>query len=252
MQKNHVTSDFNEWHLSPRQLELGADEIHVWRANLEIAEDVLLHFDETLSGDEKARAKRLFFQRDRNRFIAARGILRELLGRYVDRAPAHLEFDYGPQGKPALRTEAAQRSINFNVSHSHGIAMFGFATRRHLGVDVERVRTFAGEKIAERYFSAQEVAELRRLPPALRDEGFFLGWTRKEAYIKATGEGLQIPLKSFHVSLTPGEPEQIHTSDGVDWTLRSLRPDPQYVGAVAGEGKDWKLRGWSWSASADR
>lgn len=251
MQKNHATSDFNEWQLSPKRLELAADEIHVWRANLESEENVLRPFEETLSGNEKARAKRFFFQRDRSRFIAARGILRELLGRYVDRAPAHLEFDYGPQGKPVLRAKAAQQCVNFNVSHSHGMALFGFAARRHLGVDVELVRSFAGEKIAERYFSPQEVTELYRLPAALQDEGFFLCWTRKEAYIKARGEGLHIPLKSFHVSLTPGEPEQLQTSDGVDWSLRSLRPDPQYVGAVVGEGKGWKLRGWSWTPSAD-
>jgi 4'-phosphopantetheinyl transferase len=131
------------------------------------------------------------------------------------------------------------------------MALFGFAATRHLGVDVELVRRFAGEKIAERYFSPQEITESCRLPAALQDEGFFLCWTRKEAYIKARGEGLQIPLKCFHVSLTPGEPERLQTSDGVDWSLRSLRPDSQYVGAVVGEGKGWKLRGWSWTPSAD-
>ena len=102
-------------------------------------------------------------------------------------------------------------------------------------------------EIADRYFSAQEVMELRRLPPALQDEGFFLCWTRKEAYIKASGEGLQVPLKSFHVTLTPGEPESLHTTDGVDWSLRSFRPDTHYVGALVGEGRGWKLRCWNWT-----
>jgi 4'-phosphopantetheinyl transferase len=247
MQKERATSDFNVWELSPKRHVLAADEIHVWRANLEREESVIRQFEKTLSADEQARANRFRFQPDRNHFIATRGILRELLGKYINRAPADLEFDYGPQGKPILRAEPSQPSVQFNVSHSGCMALLGFALGRQLGVDVERVRKFAGEKIAERYFSPQEVLELQRLPPALQDEGFFLCWTRKEAYIKARGEGLHIPLKSFHVSLTPGEPEQLQTTDGVEWNLRSLRPDPQYVGAVVGEGKGWNLRGWSWA-----
>lgn len=247
MQKNHATSDFSSWEPSPDRFELAADEIHVWRANLEREEIMLRRLEKTLSADEKARANSFFFQRDRDHFIAARGILRDLLGKYVNRAPGRLDFDYGPQGKPALHREFSRQSVQFNVSHSHGMALFGFAIEGRIGVDLELVRNFAGETIAERYFSAQEVMELRGLPAALQDEGFFLCWTRKEAYMKARGEGLQVPLTSFHVSLTPGEPERLQTADGVEWGLRSLRPDPQYVGALVGEGKGWKLRGYSWT-----
>lgn len=252
MQNNHPTSDNNSWSLSPERLELSEDEIHVWRAYLDCEETVLRQLEAVLSIDEKARANRFFFQRDRNRFIATRGILRELLGGYVNRAPGHLEFDYGPQGKPTLRTELPQQSVQFNVSHSHDVALLAFAIGRHLGVDVELVRKFAGEEIAERYFSSQEVMELRSLSPSLQDEGFFLCWTRKEAYVKARGEGLHVPLKSFHVTLTPGKPERLHTTDGLHWSIRSLRPDPQHVGALVGEGRGWKLRCWNWSPSDDR
>ncbi len=170
----------------------------------------------------------------------------------MNRAPGYLEFDYGPQGKPTLRTELPQQSVQFNVSHSHDVALLAFAIGRHLGVDVELVRKFAGEEIAERYFSSQEVMELRSLSPSLQDEGFFLCWTRKEAYVKARGEGLHVPLKSFHVTLTPGKPERLHTTDGLHWSIRSLRPDPQHVGALVGEGRGWKLRCWNWSPSDDR
>jgi 4'-phosphopantetheinyl transferase len=247
MQENHATSDSNSWAPNPERLELDEDEIHVWRAYLDCDETVLRQFEATLSIDEKARANRFFFLRDRNRFIATRGVLRELLGRYVNQAPARLEFDYGPHGKPTVRTEFHQPSIEFNVSHSHGVALLAFAVGRHLGVDVELVQPdFAGEKISERYFSPPEVMELRGLPPSLQDEGFFLCWTRKEAYVKARGEGLHVPLKSFHVTLTPGAPERLQTTDGFHWGLCSLRPDPQYVGALVGEGRDWKLRCWSW------
>ena len=118
-----------------------------------------------------------------------------------------------------------------------------------MGVDLELVRKLGGQEIAERFFSPQEVMELSCLPQSLRDEGFFLCWTRKEAYVKARGEGLNIPLKSFHVTLTPGKPECLHATDDSNWTLRSLRPDPQYVGALVAEGRGWKLRRWSWRSA---
>lgn len=240
-------SDFNSWDLNPERLSLEADEVHLWRAHLDCTETVLGQLEATLASDEKARADRFVFQRDRNAFVATRGILRELLGRYVHRAAAELEFDYGAQGKPALRTQSSQKSFQFNVSHSYGVALLAFALGRQVGVDVELVRPdFAGEKIAERFFSPQEVTELRSLPPTLQDEGFFLCWTRKEAYIKARGEGLQVPLKSFHVSLTPGKPELLQAADSSRWSLRSLRPDTRYVGAVVAEGSGWQLRGWEW------
>jgi len=244
---NGALSEFNSWGPGPERLELTRDEVHVWRASLECGESVLRPFEATLAAEERARAQRFVFQPDRDSYIAARGILRELLGSYLKQAPGEIEFEYGPQGKPALRGESSQTPVQFNVSHSHGMALFAFAVERRVGVDVELVRPdFAREKIAERFFSPQEVTELRSLPPVVQDEGFFLCWTRKEAYIKARGEGLQIPLKSFQVSLAPGEPARLRASDGADWSLRSVRPDPRYVGAVVGEGKDWKLRGWEW------
>jgi len=108
-------------------------------------------------------------------------------------------------------------------------------------------RIFFSEEIAERYFSPHEVAELRSLPPALRAEGFFLCWTRKEAYVKARGNGLQIPLKSFQVGLTPNEPEYLNSADSERWMLRALRPAVGFVGAILAEGQDWELRCWDWA-----
>jgi 4'-phosphopantetheinyl transferase len=253
--------DFNSWDPNPQRLVLHADEIHVWRASLDCADTVIREFEATLASDERVRAQRFVFQPDRNGFIATRGILRELLARYLNLSPADLAFDYGPQGKPTLRTGSSagssKKKVEFNVSHSHGMALLAFSLARQLGVDVELIRSdFASEKIAERFFSSQEVAELRGLPKALQDEAFFLCWTRKEAYIKARGEGLQVPLKSFSVSLTPGEPERLQAADSSRWSLRSLRPDPRYAGAVVAEGnsnsngkstnEDWQLRGWEW------
>jgi 4'-phosphopantetheinyl transferase len=247
---NRATSDFDSWKPRPNRLELAENEIHVWRASVECDETVLRQFEATLSSDEQARAERFVFPRDRNRFIAVRGILRELLGRYVSRPPADIEFDYGPQGKPGLSINLPQRQVQFNVSHSHGVALLAFARGRQLGVDVELVRPdIAREQIAERYFSPQEVMELRRLPPSLQDEGFFLCWTRKEAYIKALGGGLTVPLNSFQVSLTPGKPEELRAADSSHWSLRSLRPDQRHVGALVVEGGGWELCSWDWRSN---
>ncbi len=239
----------NSWAEGPRRLDLGGGEIHVWRARLDCDESLLRRFEATLSSDEKSRAERFHFSRDRSGYIAGRGILRELLARYVNRSPAELEFDYGSKGKPFLPQENAMRSVEFNVSHSQGLALLAFAAGRNLGVDVEFVRPdVAATEIAERYLSSEEAAELRALPPARRAEGFFLCWTRKEAYIKARGEGLQIPLDSFHVSLTPGGPELLKSPDSSRWNLRSLSPIPRYVGALVAEGSDWQLCCWDWKS----
>src|SRR5208283_5772053 len=150
-------SDFNSWALKGDPAKLGDGEVHVWRAYLNCGQAVLRRFEATLASDEKVRANRFFFQRDRDSFIATRGVLRELLGKYVNCSPARLEFDYSPLGKPSLRAELMERSVQFNISHSHGLALLAFAVGRHLGVDVELIRPdFAGEEIAERYLSPQE------------------------------------------------------------------------------------------------
>jgi 4'-phosphopantetheinyl transferase len=235
------------WIPSPIEVNIADGDIHLWRAYLDCEEILLRQFEETLATDERDRAKRYFFQRDRNNFVATRGILRELLGKLVSRPPREIEFSYAPYGKPSLMAKGFGQPIQFNLSHSHGLALFAFAVGRNLGVDVEFVRSdFGGDEIAKRYFAPQEVEELRKLPAPLQAEAFFLCWTRKEAYVKARGEGLQIALNSFHVSLTPGQPELLHSADSLRWSLRSLRPDQRYVGALVGEGGDWQPRFWDW------
>jgi 4'-phosphopantetheinyl transferase len=237
----------NSWADSPRKVDLRGGEIHVWRARLECDEPRIRRFEATLSSDEISRAERFHFPQDRSAYVICRGIMRELLARYLGRSASEHEFCYGPWGKPFLRQDNPSRSIQFNISHSQGWALLAFGIGRNLGVDVEFVRAdVAVDELAERYFSVQEIAELKALPPPMRAEGFFLCWTRKEAYIKARGEGLQISLDSFHVSLTPGMPECLQSLDSSRWNLRSLNPDSGYVGALAAEGHDWQLRCWDW------
>jgi 4'-phosphopantetheinyl transferase len=236
------------WSSAAHPAALPDNELHVWRASLDCEPSIVRDMEATLSGDEIARAARFHFRRDRDRFVAGRNILRALLGAYLNKPPASLNFSYGPRGKPALQIEDLGANTKFNLSHSQGLAVYAFALDREVGIDVELVRPeFAGFEIADRFFSPREVAALRALPQDLQAEGFFNCWTRKEAYVKARGEGLQIPLESFSVSLTPSEPPRLESSDGSRWSLHSFEPGPRYVAALVAEASDWQLRQWNWT-----
>jgi 4'-phosphopantetheinyl transferase len=196
-------------------------------------------FFKILADDEKRRAERFHFAEDRERFTVARGALRVLLTRYVNAEPTAIRFTYNSYGKPAL---VSDQPVRFNVSHSGGVALYAVAKNREVGVDVERVRPeFAGEAIAERFFSPREVEALRGLPRSQIVEGFFNCWTRKEAYIKARGKGLSIPLDKFDVSLAPGETAVLYAdrdcpAETGRWQMWNLCPGPGFAGAAAVEG----------------
>jgi 4'-phosphopantetheinyl transferase len=205
---------------------------------------------EVLSPDERQRAARYHFQRDREHFCVARGALRSILGDYLNRPPARISFSYGPYGKPALDGVAGGARLRFNVAHSHGLALYAVTLDRETGVDVELVRDdFPTFDIAERFFSEAEVAAWRALPPDERAGAFFDCWTRKEAYIKARGEGLSLPLHEFTVSL--GESPRL-LSAGDDpreasrWSLIELHPATGYRAALAVEGDAPAVRCWQW------
>lgn len=233
------------WAPNPEQLRLGEGEIHVWRVSFHEQEQRIDRYESLLSSDEKTRAKRFLVRRERNRFVITRGILRELLGSYLNRFPATLEFAYNVQGKPFLVEKSPDRSVQFNVSHSRGLALLAFSMERSVGVDVEFVQPdFAVDEVARQYFSPQEVEKLCALSPSVRAEEFFLSWTSREAYCKARGEGLQLLGEGLPVS---GRPELFASSDGSQWSLHALRPDPRYVGALVGQGSDWSPRVWAWT-----
>jgi len=231
---------------SSTEWEQIGDEIHVWHAALDREENVLRRLKATLSLDEKARADRFHFANDRNRFVVARGLLRELLGGYLRQDPASLEFSYGQHGKPSLTVGNASSKLSFNVSHSAGLAVYAIARERNLGIDVEHVRPgSSGDDIAKRYFSAREVSDLRTLPPGARVEGFFHCWTRKEAYLKATGMGLQIPLDSFSVSLLPEKPAEFLGGVETRWHIAAFHPAEGYVAAVVYDGAPSSIKYFS-------
>jgi len=240
------------WSVPPTVPGLADNEVHLWRAFLDSEHTSLQLLEATLADDERVRAARFVFPRDRDRFITRRGILRAILGRYMGRPAAAVELVYESQGKPRLRSSDSDQPIRFNVSHSQGLALYAFSRSREIGIDVEAIRSDVPcEEVAERFFSSTELAEFRSLPPEHRDEGFFLCWTRKEAYGKALGAGLTIPFDAFDVSLTPGMPETLLSADCGRWALRSFQPCRAYAGAVVAEGKDWGLCLWDWSTASE-
>jgi 4'-phosphopantetheinyl transferase len=197
----------------------------------------------TLSHDEIDRAKRFHFDRHRNRFIVARGRLRELLGSLLSISGSAITFDYGAHGKPQLAAAFATTGLRFNISHSGNLALLGLSWQRDLGVDVEYWRALADEEaLARRFFSPTEVQDYLRLEPSLRSEGFFNCWTRKEAYVKAVGRGLGLSLDSFDVSLAPGDPPRLRRpsallDDGRTWSLATVELGAQCSAAVVLEGE---------------
>jgi 4'-phosphopantetheinyl transferase len=230
------------------EIALAENELHVWRAWLDVDEKEYSRLASVLTEAERARANRYVFPLDRRHFTVARGTLRVLLGQYLQCAPADIRFETGRYGKLYLENHAR---IKFNLSHSYGLAVYAFAVERELGIDVEKIRQeFATEGIAERYFSAAERRELGQLPTQMRTKAFFHCWTRKEAYIKAHGDGLQMPLDSFDVSLTPGEPERLRSGDSDRWSLRSFHAAPEYIASIVGEGKFSSVRFWMTGAEA--
>ena len=240
-------STVSDWQTPSQLPQLLDADIHVWRASLNLDSDLLHRLETSLAPDEQARAARFKFDRDRHRFIAARGILREILGAYLSRQPASLSFSYGPHGKPALNPSDGGQVIQFNVSHSHGMALYAFANAREVGVDIEAVRPMADwEDIARRFFVPQEVTDILSWPKDLQQEAFFKCWTRKEAYLKARGAGMTLSLKSFSVSFSEAGADALRSDDSHRWSLYGLSPDQGYTGAVVGEGENWQLRCWSW------
>jgi 4'-phosphopantetheinyl transferase len=268
----------------PSSFQLASDEVHSWCASLDVPPETSARLYATLTPDERARSARFQFERDQRRFIVARGVLRDLLGRYLQTRPGQISFVYNAFGKPDLGPEFANR-LKFNLSHSGpparlprwgprsgpparlprwgprsgprsaGFALIAIATASDVGVDLEYIRAESDyAEIARRFFSAAEVDDLIALPSPLYAEAFFSCWTKKEAYLKACGEGLAIPLNSFSVPLTtdPAQtPEDLYVAskDSVParrWSLYTLRPAPGYAGALAVEGTGWRLRQWQW------
>jgi 4'-phosphopantetheinyl transferase len=242
-----------DWQTSLFPYVLPDHEVHVWRADLNCPPARVHHLQQVLSSDEQERARRFHFERDRRRYIVARGVLRTLLGRYLNLAPTEVEFVYNAWGKPSLIPQHGQATLHFNLSHSGELALYAFARQAEVGIDLELIRPDLDyEQIAEHFFSPHERTALRSLPTAVKGECFFQCWTRKEAYIKAKGQGLSIPLAQFTVSLRPGEPASLLAVQGDPhearrWSFYELVPGSGYLAALVVERGGWQLQCYAWS-----
>ncbi len=242
-----------EWQLSPKQLTLSENEVHVWRASVLQPLAAIQNWRSLLSEDEIARAERFYFEKDRRRFIVSHGLLRILLARYLNTpliSAGQLRFCQNEYGKPSLDLDRQDCGLNFNLSHSGELVLFAFTYVRQIGIDIEYMRpSLDYQSLVEHYFSPLENQMLQALPTSARLEAFYQCWTRKEAYIKARGKGLSLPLDIFDVSLRPDEPAVLLNSreDPLEterWRLCALHPDPNYAAALVVEGHNWHLRCW--------
>jgi 4'-phosphopantetheinyl transferase len=242
------------WPAAPGALFPQPGHVHVWSVWLDSSEARVDEFAATLSSDEVERASRFRFDRHRRRYICGRGALREILGEYLGADPHALTFAYGTHGKPSLRSHPA-KGVSFNVSHSEDLALIAVASGQiELGVDVEAERSMPdGDDIASRFFAPSEVERLRGLPAALRERAFFECWTRKEAYLKALGDGLARPLDAFEVTFGPGTQGELRVvgddSESARWTLLPLEPASGFAGALVATRGVQGIECWDWTGS---
>ena len=243
---------FPSFTLLPSKLELRREEIHVWCAELDQPLSRLEMLAKILCMKERMRADRFHFKQDKKRFIVRHGILRSILGSYLGTDPSQVQLCYAKNGKPALVSTSAKGNISFNLSHSGGLALYVFTRAREIGVDIEHIRGIPEmDQIAERFFSVRENGVFQALPEGKKKEAFFNCWTRKEAFLKASGAGLSRPLNKFDVSLVPGEPARLlrvcgNSKEASRWSIQELNPSPGFAAAFATKGRKWRLHCWQW------
>jgi 4'-phosphopantetheinyl transferase len=246
-----TTTRPRKWCTPPPELSLPAHAVHVWRADLGLEAAYLRRLERNLSADEWARASRFRFARDRARFVGARGLLREILALYLHTSPGRLSFGYGAHGKPFLTGEHS--TLRFNVSHSFDAMLLVIARLREVGVDVEGVRNtgLVVDEIGDTVLSEPEKQALARFDGEDKRTKFLRFWTLKEAFIKADGRGVSLPLKRIDVSAPEGRVAVLDEATGEwrkcpRWKLRTLAPVPGYAAALAAEGQGWRLALWRW------
>jgi 4'-phosphopantetheinyl transferase len=241
------------WQPSAHQPLPAPDEIHVWRIDLAAASCAPADAG-LLSPDEHERAGRLLSEHKRARFIAGRSVLRRLLGRYLDEKPRSLVFHYGPHGKPALAARTSTEALTFNFSHSEDLALLAVATGREVGIDIEyRHRTISVDSFARHILCDHEAVALQRLPADRRQQALLATWTRKEAYVKALGEGLSRSMRSFSAEIAEVETTELRLEDAggepVTWKFTPLAVHPDYLACLTAPGSDWTPCCFDWQSA---
>jgi 4'-phosphopantetheinyl transferase len=238
------------WNTTYFASQIQPGEIHVWRVFFSTYLDDIDAFVKRLLPAESERAARFRAEHARHEYIISRIFLRAVLGSYLNIPPALIQFRYGPRGKPSL---AGDISLRFNLSHSRDVALLAITWEREIGADVEYIRPIPeADDIVGNYFSPNEITVFSALPASEKPAAFFRCWTRKEAYIKACGDGLSIPLDSFDVTLAPRQPARLLRVEGNPaeverWALLDVPVVENYAAALCVEGKSAEIACWDWT-----
>ncbi len=236
------------WQNPPLSYALETGAVHIWRSPLANTSELNPAFWPSLSEDEQIRANRFHFRQHRLEYVDGRGKLRHLLGQYLGKSPAEIVFEYGKQDKPFL----LDSKLKFNISHSHGLALFAFALDMEIGIDLEKIDPKIDIiQLCKQFFSPKETQTILKLSPAEQIQAFFTCWTRKEAFIKAKGQGLSLPLDQFEVSILPEDPVQLLATDWDkteinDWFLYDIPPGEGFKGALMVDQKVHSLKYWQY------
>ena len=239
-----VVFNDNEWENPAHFPDLCANEVHIWRADLLERSKQVESFMNVLSTAEKERANRFHFKKDREQFIVAKGISRLLLSNYIPSSAKEITFEFNAYGKPCL---TGSHPLQFNISHAGGLGLFAFVLTSPIGVDIEKIKQdIEIQKIAKRFFSIAETNKILNLPKPQQVDAFFNCWTRKEAFIKAHGEGLSLPLSEFEVSILDTERVKIlainwASTEVNHWNLLKISPKKTWKAAVAVKGNVKKI-----------
>lgn len=248
-----MLTHLSPWGVVPSDITLPENRIDVWRVSLEQRLEQETSLTEILAPDENERAKRFKFAIHRSRFIVARGALRQILSNYLGVSADSLAFQYN-NGKPELAGPCKSASLDFNVSHSGELALIAVTQSRSVGIDIEEIRSEVDcLEVARSFFSKREQAALSALPSEKQRNAFFACWTRKEAFLKASGMGISVPLSTFSVSIEPDkEPvlEEVATnSEAVEyWSFANIRPKFGFEGAVVYAGHGCPIHCWDWNS----
>jgi 4'-phosphopantetheinyl transferase len=204
-------------------------DIHVWSVDLHLNRQQIDEFSQFLTEAERQRAAKFINPIHGDRWIVARGNLRQILSQYIDLTPAQIVFTYSPHGKP----EISDSQIQFNLSHSHDRAVYAISTKHPVGIDLEYIHPLPAADLVDRFFSPAERAIFHSLPVTEQQAAFFHAWTQKEAYLKACGTGLSTPLDQIEVSIDPTTPAAIISAPTKEiWQIQKLEISPEYAGAI--------------------
>jgi 4'-phosphopantetheinyl transferase len=240
-----------KWLSPPSRLVLKDDEVHVWRASLELKPKDVQNLLKTLSADETQRANRFHFDKDRSHFIVARGLVRKILSQYLRTDPHSLRFSYNLNGKPTLVAVSNGSSFSFNLSHADDLMLLAVTHGRQIGIDLDRLDGSGRDEILERIFSQEEIAKLGSLSGSEREAAFSKYWTKVEAVVKAKGEALASTLDQVEVSISNGRKPATFMNNATSqpdsgWSITEIDPGPGYVAALAVLGSAFRMKFWQW------